>query len=303
MNWFKENPFLAGLAAFVVVGVGALGYLVSQSMSQYQATSEEYSAAVSKLHTLQNRAPFPNDENLQKIKSSEEDYKKAIHKFRNQLAKMQLPLQGGINPQKFQDDLRTAVNDVKTKATEAGVALPQGFYLGFDQYQASLPSEKAAPALARQLEVIKQIINQLIDFKVTAIDDLKRMTLPEEGGSAQANAEQPGGGGGKKNRENSLISRNPLELAFTAEQAKFRVAFNSLLTADQFLVVRTVMVQNSSPLGPPINNPTATTSSTAGTEGAPGDAKNLNVILGRELVKVAIRAEIVNVSAPEAAKK
>jgi len=307
MKWFKENPFLAGLVLVVIIGVGVLGYFVSQAMSQYQQTSDEYAAAAEKLHKLQNHPPFPNDENLQKIRKTEDAYKSAIEQFRTDLSKMQLPLRNNVKPQTFQDDLRAAVNDTKSKAEAAGVTLPQGFYLGFDQYQNSLPSEHAAPALARELLVIKQIVNGLIGFKVRSIDDLKRMSLPEEGPATAANGDQGGPNKREQRRENrenggALISRNPIEIAFTAEQAKFRVAFNSLLNSEQFLIVRNIMVQNTNPVGPPVKE-AAAAAAAAPAENGEAAGKSLNVILGRELVRVALRLEIVNVTPPETAKK
>jgi hypothetical protein len=300
MRWIQDNPFLAGLAAATIAGVGALIFFVLQSMGQFQEVSDQYIQAVQKLHGLQNRSPFPSKENYDKTAALAEEYKGELRSLQERLAKMQAPLNPDVKPQQFQDDLRTAVNQTVEKAAAAGVSLPKDFYLGFVQYANSLPSERAAPALARQLSIIGEIVNRLIDFKVTSIDSLDRRLLPEE---TPAPTEDQ-----KKGKP--VLSRLPFDLAFTAEQPKFRVVFNSLLDPKLFLIVRELSVLNSDPAGPPIaqsganaagTNPLANAVNPAG--GAASPTSNLEVILGRELVKVSMRIEIIDFAKPEEAKK
>ena len=85
-----------------------------------------------------------------------------------------------------------------------------------------------------------------------------------------------------------------------------RVALNSLLGSDQFLVVRNLTLQNTSRVGPPISRgpsrggPSAAThwdarrSSLRRRAWHPGAANDLNVILGRELVRASMRIEIID---------
>jgi hypothetical protein len=319
VSWLRENSFLAGLATVTVLGCGALIFLMMQAMSHYQETSDAYTQAVQKLHMLQNRSPFPNAENLEKSQLLKEQYSSELDALRAELSKMQTPLDPETKPQKFQDDLRTAVNLVTEKATAAGVELPKGFYLGFSQYANSLPNEHAAPALARELDVIEGIVMNLINLKVRSVDGLERLPLPEESGT-NLPPQQPEGPRkrGKESETNSIvINRLPFRLDFTAEQGKLRVEFNSLLDPSQFLVIRDLTIQNTSLVGPPISrSPTPPTiqsppesprdqssgspSNHPGSTPAPGD---LNVILGRELVKASMRVEIIDFPAPEQPKK
>lgn len=284
MNWLKENPFLSGLAAVTVAGTGALVFLLMQASTQYQETADAYNQAVQKLHTLQNRIPFPNAENLKKTKELEDEYRQGLNALSAQLAKMETPINPDVKPQQFQDDLRSAVNSIAEKAAAAGVTLPKDFYLGFDQYKDSPPSPQATPALDRQLRVINQIVSNLIGFKIQSIDSLERLPLKEESNAPAAPA-------GKGDAKPASLVRLPFNIVFTAEQPKFRVAFNSLMNSDQFLIVRAMNVQNSSPAGPPVVQ-----AEKSGAGAAPGAADNndLNVILGREMIKVAMRIEIID---------
>ena len=300
MKWLQDNPFLAGLCAVTLVGAGVLGFLLSQALTRYQEASDGYSQAVQKLHTLQKRVPFPNSENLQKSKEVAAQYRSDLEDLRRKLQAMELPINPSVTPQQFQDTLRASVNETVQKATEGGVTLPKDFYLGFSQYANNLPSEQAAPALARQLGLIKDLVQRLIAFKVQSIDLLDRMPLPQE--SAPAQPAQKGAAAAT-----SIVERFPFDIAFTAEQSKFRVAFNSLLGSEQFLIVRALHVQNSNPAGPAIagaeQTPTSTPAAAASAASSAAGQQNLNVILGRELVQVALRLEMIGFAKlPEAQK-
>jgi hypothetical protein len=294
MNWFRENPFVAGLAAFTVVVTGALVFLVTQAMTQYAEVSDAYTQAVAKLQSLQNRSPFPNAENLEKTKALETQYKADLTSLQQQLSKLEAPLNPEVRPQQFQDDLRAAVNQVTEKASAAGVALPKDFYLGFGQYVNSPPTDRAAPALSRQLTVIRDLVTNLIDVKVQSIDNLVRRPLPEE----QAAADRKAG----------IVERFIFDVSFTADQSKFRVIFNSLLKANRFLIVRGLNIANTSQEGPPVTQDAARPAS----ESIPGIAGvtpteavgggELNVLLGREQLKVGLRLEMIDftIAEPEA---
>jgi len=112
MNWFKENPFLAGLGIVTIIICGVLAFFVSQAYTQYQGTVDAYGQAVQKLHTLQNRSPFPNKENFDKLQALEQQYKTELDNLRGKLVKMEIPLKPDIKPQQFQDELRVAVDEV-----------------------------------------------------------------------------------------------------------------------------------------------------------------------------------------------
>lgn len=295
MKWIQENPFLSGLAALVIVGLGVQIYFLLQAKSLYEETTAAYEASVGKLRTLQNRSPFPNVENLKKTEAEAEEFKTELRALRTQLAEMEAPLNPDITPQQFSDELREKVDQTKAKAAEAGVALPEQFFLGFDRYANSPPDARAASALQRQLSVIDQLVNRLIDFKVQSIDTLARRPLPEE--------EAPE----KETKEPKILQRYVVDLAFTSEQSKFRAAFNALLDVDNFFIVRALSVQNSNAAGPPIQSQAAPEQTgmaapgfgeqTAATE-KPAD--HLEVILGREAVQVTLQLEILDFEKPEA---
>lgn len=294
MNWFRENPFVAGLVAFTVVAAGALIFMTTQAMTQYGEVSDQYTQAVQKLHGLQNRSPFPNAKNLEATKALEKQYSTELSALQQQLVKLEAPLDADVKPQQFQDDLRASVNQAVQRAGEAGVTLPKDFYLGFSQYINSPPDNRAAPALARQLTVINDLVGALIDTRVQSIDALIRRPLPEELPAAAQN----------QRKSNGIVDRYLIDVAFTADQSKFRVIFNNILKSNRFLIVRAVNIANTSQEGPPVvqdNSQTTTNTGVPGLAGAAtgGETSNeLNVILGRELVKVSLRLEMIDFTVP-----
>jgi hypothetical protein len=310
VNWIRENSFLATLAAVTLVGCGALISLMLQAMARFEETSEVYAQAVRKLHTLQNRSPFPSVENLEKSQLLKGQYAEELGTLRGQLESMQTSASPDVQPQRFQDDLRAAVNLITEKAAAAGVELPKGFYLGFSQYANSLPNERAAPALARQLSIINKIVTDLVDFRVRSIDSLDRLPLPEESSAAPpaAQPERTDQRGKEADARGGGIVRQPFDVSFTAEQGKLRVAFNSLLDSDQFLLIRYLTLENTARVGPPISRAVAPGSGSRPDQGPAArpanaaPANSLNVILGRELVKASMRIEIIDFPRPEEPK-
>jgi len=297
MNWFKENPFLAGLVAAAVIAGGAMSYMVFQSWTAYTGASDSYTAAVTALHQLQNKVPFPSEANLKVAQAAVSDYSNKITQLRSNLSEMELPLDTTITPQQFQDGLRAAVNDLKDHAAANNVKLPANFYLGFDTYQTQVPTDLAAPFLNRQFAVINALAIRLVDLKVQSIDSLVRQPLPQEAPGA-ASAKAPDAG--------KVLEKFPVEVAFTAEQSKFRVAFNSLLSSEQFVLVRSLGLQSTATQAPPrggvdpakpVPNPFAT-----GQVGSTESKTSLQVILGRELVQATLRLELFDFTEPPVAK-
>lgn len=286
MKVLRDNPFLTGVILLTVIGCGALGFLASGAMTRNQEARDAYSQAVQKLQQLQNRVPFPNEANVHKAEALREAFKQRLTSLEAALAKYQTPINPAITPQEFQDTLRATVNRVASKAEEAGVKLPENFYLGFDQYRDNLPLEKAAPQLAWQLEILSGLVENLIGPSaenpvVRSIDALARAPLPiENSGEAKA-------AGG--------LRKLPFQISFTAEQGKFRMAFNDFLKTPQFLIVRSLSVRNSNLQGPPVTHTGSQVP--AGQDTPPASSASptaLNVILGREVVSVDMHFEIVD---------
>ena len=299
MKWFKENPFLAGLLAVTIVAAGGLTYFLIQSWTAYSNASDAYVAAINKLHKLQNKVPYPSEENFKAVKSGIDDYREKINAYRDKLSKMELPLDEKITPQIFQDNLRAAVNTIKDKAAASKVKLPDKFYLGFEKYRSEPPSPQAAPQLNREMRVIEEFVTKLVEYKVESVGDIVRTLLPQETPAAAGRGNPP------QQKSSPVLLRYPFEISFTAEQSKFRLAINSLLSPSQFIIIRSLAILNTSPDGPSRRLSEVPAPPPAGNPLAPVAAEalpSLKVVFGRELVKTNLSLEIIDFVEPPASK-
>jgi len=325
MNWIKKNPVLTGIAIFFAIVILALAYLVFNASSRLAEVNQSYDDEVRKLQRLQTRQPFPNNENLEKSAAALEHYTEVINELKTNLAGRQLDAPD-ITPQGFQDRLRQEVSGVQQRASANEVQLGQDFYLGFNAYQNSLPEQEAAPLLARQLEEILYVTNTLIDLRVQAIEAINRQPLPEESGlsSTPTPTPTPRGKRPRKAEEPAeptgpVVIKRPFDVVFRAEQGQFRQAFNALLDAPDFLIVRAMNIQNSAQEGPLINDPTAASAAATprpaaqggslspaqlleGAGEAPADetdrATDLRMVVGRETLLVVLRLEALQFNFP-----
>ncbi|HEY5792707.1 MAG TPA: Amuc_1100 family pilus-like protein, partial [Chthoniobacterales bacterium] len=294
MNWTKENPFLAGFIAISLLVVGGLGYYAYTNYTAYTELRSSYETEVGTLHTFQNRTPFPSKENLQKIIESQKSYHTALLGLRKSLEAHELPLNPKISPQQFQDELRRAVSLAQSKAAQARMALPPDFYLGFDVYSTSLPRPEATPYLDRELKVIEALFAGLIDAGVESLNQFVRTPLAVESGSAgKAAAPAKPGAGNNDAAGSKMVEKHLLDLTFTGEQGRVRLAVNSLLNSPQFAVVRALKFQNSSPQSPPKLLETALPNDP---EPAPGRtaSKALSMVFGREKITAQVRLELLS---------
>jgi len=299
MNLFKENPFLAGVIIAAVVVLGALGYLLSQSVAEFTAQKESLDSRIAELHRLQNASPYPSEQNVAATLASAAELKESVLALQAQARTMLPEVPADVTPQEFQDDLRRVVSAVVAKAREAGVELPGEFYLGFDEFRTSLPDPVQAPFLARQLEVNQWLVNSLLEAGVSQIDTFTRNPLPvEKSLELAAFPENPEPG--------DITRKNTLILGVTGEQGRVRRALNDLLRAPQFLVIRALEISNSSTEGPPkadtpvegMVSASPTLESLFGQEetAASGQrsGEDLPIVLGKETVSAKLNLEFLD---------
>lgn len=301
MNWFRQNPFLSAYILVVIIGVGVLAFFVNTQRSELTDLNDQFTAKVEQLRSLQNRQPFPNQENLEATRSSLESYASEIGNLRERLLQHEVAIPE-VTPAAFQDNLRQVVSDVEKRAAAAGTKLPEGFYMGFNLYRDILPSTPhLAGLLSRQLETISLIVNRLLELKVEEIVSLTRQNLPQEDAIKIDETKLP------------ILSKSPFAITFRSDQNKARSALNSIeSTKKAFFIIRSIDIQNSEPNSPLRSAEDAmagTTPSTPANDEATDPARHdiasiaspnqLKIIVGRESVTVGLQLEMVTFNIPE----
>ena len=128
MNWVRNNRFLAGFLAVLLIVGGVLTFLLVTAQGHYAEVSDQYDAQVKELQRLQGLTPFPDNGNLKKYEEVRQDYQAKVTELQTKLASLDLPLDNPpLTPLSFQDRLRKVVEDTVGKAQTAGVILPDGF--------------------------------------------------------------------------------------------------------------------------------------------------------------------------------
>jgi hypothetical protein len=287
MNWFKENPIFAAVLAFALLGTAVTGYLAMEAAGRHAAAIDDLNSKITTLRRLQAKKPFPDPANAAKVASAVKSYEAAIASFKKDLAAKEAPLED-IKPQDFQDALRNAVDALRAAAMKNGVALPEKFFYGFDDFQTQLPTDDQTPELNREFVVIRNLIDQLVALRIQSIDSLVRHAATPKKTSPDA-ADDPAESG---------PAFDSFTLAFTASQEKFAAAFDKIPEAGAFVVVRSMTLENTNPVPPPRAEPTPSAAIFPG-DTAESEA-TLPVAFGREGVKATLLLEIPDFPDPPA---
>ncbi len=320
MNWFKENKFVAGVLVLTVLGGGALGYLLFDAKGKYDANVEAFQTQAKELKRLETLPAYPDKENLQKIEEQRIHHLTMIADLQKSLAAAQLPVEP-LAPNVFQDQLKAAVTQLTAKAGK--MALPKGFYYGFESYQTSLPNQDVTPLLGRELKAIQLLFEIVLDKgkgRVQSVGDFKRDPLPEETNKkAPAPAATPKPAPGRPAPKPGAAPAEPLvkphsvDLVFTAEQRAVAEILNELAAnKQQFFITRYVALHNTNDRPPPRETapvapvagenpaPAADPNPAAPGSGTPDALAKDPIILGNEKVEVTLRVEIVDIAPPKA---
>ena len=307
MNWFRENRFLGTFLLLFGAGiVGAVWFLFS-AKSDWDEASTRFSNTATELNRLERLSPYPNAENLRKMKAHAENYSSALAKLKDEL-KMRVAPVTPMAPSEFQSHLRVAMTAIADKARANKVKLPDKFYLGFDEFASALPNEVAAPLLGQELVQIEWLLNTVLDARVEAVTAFSRTPLAEERGASAALPTPTPVAGAKPASTPppgaKLLERNIVEATFLSTPGAARKVLNQIAGANQqFCIIRLLHVRNEKEKGPPreVAGETSAAPSSpppppvpAGSPGAkptPGTA--LSFIVGNERIETTAKIEIV----------
>ena len=294
MNWLKENPAIAAIAAAALLGTTGTVFLAFQGANLHQQAVMELNAQGTTLRRLEAKKPYPNEANLNALKKSINDYKTAINGFINQLNDTEVDLDQNITPQIFQDNLRQAVNDLQNEANKNKVALPEKFFFGFEAYQSQLPTQDEVKKLNREFQVIKGLVAAIVPLGINSIDSLIRHPAAKPPAPAPDPKAQPAK---PAQPAPEPIRFDSFTLGITAPQNSFIKAFDKIPDSPGFLVVRSLIIENTSPAPPP-----KTTPGQPGVQAAPAlkpaATDQLPMIFGSESVKATILFEVPDFPAP-----
>lgn len=306
MNWFRQNRFLGTFLGALALATFFSFWFLFHEKSAADAGQARLDETLNELMRLRQSTPFPNYENLRKMRGQTASYRASLLALENELNGRMFP-RVPLQPNEFQAQLRLAVNDVTDHAGSARVQLPGNFYLGFDEYATSLPNSEAAARLGRQLRAIEWVVNSVIDAHVDAITKLTRMPLLEE--TRAAAVTPPPGRVVRQTKtapvKEKIVDAAAIDLGFSGSPAALRRVVNQVAAAkDQFYIIRTLVVKNQVDKGPKRGGTEGAylplqTAAVAGPAMAGKKEPGITFIVGTEHLDVATRIEIVRFSFPQ----
>ena len=314
MNWVRNNRFLAGFLAVMLVGIGGLGFLVYSAYGRYSTVDDQYKTQVTELKRLEALAPYPEQANQTKYEELRKSYALAVRDLQTTLASYEpAPENPPPTPLQFQDRLRKAVEDTVSSAQAAGVDIvpKEKFYLGFEQYSGTPPDAAATPLLASELNAINDLVAILLKNKhIEALISIKRGPVPGEAGSATAATAPAAPGRPAVPVAAPLVTKYPIEIAFTALPNSFREILNTITSSKRLYVIRAVQIKNQMDKGPArATEPTPGTGSANAVSPDPNAAPlpekgppALRYVVGQERLDVTLRIELTSVAPPAPAR-
>jgi len=233
MSWILQNKFIAALLAGTLVLSGLLIYLGSMASARYQDRISAFQEASAQVASYERLALYPNQENLDGKAKAIAEYEEAIHGLIAQFEKFQPESAERISPQDFTTALIAAHQQITSGFDAANVALPDGFYSGFEDYTGALAQSGATAVLTRQLEMVTAIMGDLTRAKPAEINNFLRERQPEETGTAY----EP--------KPDQITRPHSFELTFHGTEESARKFLTSLMdTNSRFVVIRTLRVTN-----------------------------------------------------------
>ncbi|MBX9742374.1 MAG: hypothetical protein K2W99_02385 [Chthoniobacterales bacterium] len=213
-------------------------------------------------------------ENPQQLAAATKEYAVLLKELSNCLLKYQLSLahelpQEGL--QAFQGKVEQDVGIINEKAKARHVILPASFFLGLNQYKRTLPSLENLALVTKQEVFLNWIANEIItqpnlvvnEFKLESKDSLIFST-----------------------NSCSAFSLGYAVLSITTNETAFQQIINNILTGPYCLLIKKLIVENSSKKSPPRSLKNNLLEK---------EQSNIKILFGREKITVVMILQLIEV--------
>lgn len=233
MNWIKSNPFVAALSGGTLVLCVALFFLASRGASRFEKAQNDFDNAFRDVKAAESVQPYPIAENLDGKRKALNEYAAEIGELRSLFDVYRPGELQNVAVQAFTSELVAAAEETGKALTDVGCQLPDGYFLGFEQYRGQLANSNATGVLLYQLKAIKGAMEELAKAGPSQLIRIYREPVPEESG-------------GQYEGEKDDVSREfGFEVTFKGSEASVREFLTSLgKTGDYYFVVRCVEIVN-----------------------------------------------------------
>ncbi len=253
MNWFKENKFagiLLIITALLVSGAVAMGFVFG---SKSNAARQEFEATKRSMSKHKKIKPYPIQANLEQRKEEGLSFKGEIEALQSALVAYRPTDLSSVPVNVFTDRLKSIDTDLRVLFADAGVALPEDFYVGFEKYSSAIPRQDATGILNYELSAVEWLLNQVATAQVSSIVSVKREVLPIESGrsaskpSAAAKAEVLA----QQELIEPIEERLGIDLVVKGKESSIRRLLNLISSSeDYFFLMNALSIKNERGSGP-----------------------------------------------------
>jgi hypothetical protein len=226
-EWLAHNLVGAVIGAVFVLVFVALCLLCWRTDRARVRAQQELRSLLDQREALVRGNPFPSAENLATLRDNNwrlrQQYQELLAAAERE--KIVVP---PMDSSQFSLELAQKVPELRRRAREANVELPEGFLFGFEEYAAARPPADKVPLLAKQLRVVETLSTMLMRSGVLGIQQFRPLS---------PSASPP--------ETNAIYQVLPFELQFTCNTTALQRFLNAVSSSDLLLVVRKVQVEPS----------------------------------------------------------
>lgn len=178
----KQKIVFGALAAVIALGIAGIAVMLVQSSGRAAAALEARDSAKSQLDAIYRSPMFPSQENRRIVEGDKEEIGKWLAAVSNSLHRGDIQVNETMTPSMW---IKT-VEDMRRKFGTRQTG--DSFAYGFEQYLGAgkLPAQADVARLAKQAEIIKTIMTELIEGGVLKITRISRPVFEAADASVQA---------------------------------------------------------------------------------------------------------------------
>jgi hypothetical protein len=231
MSWIKDNKFMVGLGGGTLLISALLVFLGLKGSTRYDEARDRFTMAADEASAFEKLALYPKPEHRAGKTKALADYRQSLESLQTAFEPYRPKEIKNVTPQEFTNRLLAANAETRKAFEDAGVVVPEPFFVGFEGYKTALAPGKNTGILDYQLASIKNLMVALAAAKPTALKNLYRPALPEEENQNFTPA------------ASAAARAFPLEITFTGPEKSVRDFLTSIVAfKDQFVVVRALRI-------------------------------------------------------------
>ncbi len=246
IRWLKQNLGTVLFGVVFVAGLGALSWELRKAVAVQKTVEADLAAQQQLFQSLQNKKPFPSQENIQKVKADFEKLQSLNLRLQQHLAQKVIQPPVAQSEIDFAQFLSRTVESLGDQAmgdrAVPKLIVPDNYKFGFSRYANVLPcrdpsikKEECLELLGKQVVIVQKLTHLMITNGISELVYIRRAEI-EPGNNDDALKVA------RNTDPRGLYTTLPFEIKFASGPDEFQRFANSLTHADWFIAIRSLQV-------------------------------------------------------------